>query len=82
MSINFDFAQWRDRIFGSCTYSNVRLLAGLPAIAVPCGFHMESGKKLPVGMQIIGKAFAEAELIQIAHAFEQTADFASGAPQL
>ena len=55
---------------------------GLPAISVPCGFQTSDDKRLPVGMQIIGKAYGEAELIHIAHAFEQTADFASGLPDL
>lgn len=32
-------------------------------------------------MQIIGKAFGEKEIISIAHAFEQTADFALGRPE-
>ncbi|MGV7118165.1 Asp-tRNA(Asn)/Glu-tRNA(Gln) amidotransferase subunit GatA [Paenibacillus kyungheensis] len=42
-------------------------LAGVPAISVPCGF--ASG--LPVGMQIIGKAFDEQTVLRVAHAFEQ-----------
>jgi Asp-tRNA(Asn)/Glu-tRNA(Gln) amidotransferase A subunit family amidase len=33
-------------------------------------------------MQIIGSAFAEAGIIQIAHIFEQTADFAAGSAPL
>ncbi len=50
-------------------------------MALPCGFTEEAGKRLPVGMQIIGKAFGEKEIIKIAHAFEQTADFAGGKPE-
>lgn len=42
-------------------------LAGVPAISIPCGF--ASG--LPVGMQIIGKAFDEQTVLRVAHAFEQ-----------
>ena len=57
--------------------------AGLPAIALPCGFlKSDSCTSLPVGMQIIGAAFGEADIIKIAHAFEQTADFAVGSPAL
>ncbi len=59
--------------------------AGLPAVVVPCGFEEGTGSQgqaLPVGLQIIGRAFGEAELIQLAHVFEQTADFAQGQPQL
>lgn len=42
-------------------------LAGLPAISVPCGL----ADGLPVGMQIIGKAFDEATILRVAHAYEQ-----------
>ena len=49
-------------------------LAGLPAVCLPCGFaEQPGGGKLPVGMQIIGRAFEEADLLQLAHVFEQTA---------
>lgn len=40
---------------------------GLCAVTVPCGFS-ESG--LPVGLQIIGKPFAEARILKLAHAYE------------
>lgn len=46
-------------------------LAGLPAISLPCGF----SKGLPVGLQIIGKAFDEAGILQVAYAFEQNNDY-------
>lgn len=46
-------------------------LAGLPAISIPCGF----SKGLPVGLQIIGKAFDEAAILQAAYAFEQNTDY-------
>lgn len=36
-----------------------------------------------MGIQIIGKAFGESDIIKIAHVFEQTAEFAAGsAPAL
>lgn len=49
-------------------------LAGLPAITVPCGTAQVDGKALPVGLQFIGRAFGEADLIGVAHAVEQTMD--------
>jgi len=39
-------------------------IAGVPAISVPCG---EDSNGLPVGMQIIGKKFDEATVLQAAH---------------
>lgn len=54
-------------------------LAGLPAISVPSGF-TEGG--LPVGMQVIGKAFGEAEMFAVAHAFEQGHDYHKQTPKL
>jgi aspartyl-tRNA(Asn)/glutamyl-tRNA(Gln) amidotransferase subunit A len=44
-------------------------LAGLPAISVPCGF---SKAGLPIGLQLIGRAFEEETLIRAAHAYEQS----------
>ncbi|MBX7149498.1 Asp-tRNA(Asn)/Glu-tRNA(Gln) amidotransferase subunit GatA [bacterium] len=43
-------------------------LAGLPGMSLPCGF---DSKGLPIGMQLIGKAFDEGTLIQVGHAYEQ-----------
>ena len=44
-------------------------LAGLPAIAVPCGF---SRAGLPIGVQLIGRPFEEETLLRAAHAYEQS----------
>ena len=49
-------------------YTVTGSLAGLPGISVPCG---RLQGKLPVGLQIFGPAFAEARVLQLAHAFEQ-----------
>ncbi|MCP5200036.1 MAG: amidase [Gammaproteobacteria bacterium] len=43
-------------------------VTGLPAISVPAGFTAEG---LPVGLQIVGRRWADFELLQFAHAFEQ-----------
>ncbi|MCL6612259.1 MAG: Asp-tRNA(Asn)/Glu-tRNA(Gln) amidotransferase subunit GatA [Peptococcaceae bacterium] len=53
-------------------------LAGIPGISVPAGF---SGG-LPVGMQIMGRPFAEGTLLQVAHAFERSTDHHKKFPEL
>ncbi|MCZ7356833.1 MAG: Asp-tRNA(Asn)/Glu-tRNA(Gln) amidotransferase subunit GatA [Candidatus Methanoperedens sp.] len=52
-------------------------LAGVPSISVPCGF---SGG-LPVGMQVIGKHFDEATVLQTAYTFEENTDFHEKRPE-
>ena len=42
--------------------------AGLPAITVPAGF---TDDDMPVGLEMLGRAFAEPRLIGLAYAFEQ-----------
>lgn len=54
-------------------------LAGLPGISVPCGF---TGGGLPVGLQLIGQPFQEAELLAIARAYEAGHDWTSRRPAL
>ncbi|MBS1142663.1 MAG: gatA [Proteobacteria bacterium] len=46
-------------------------LAGLPGMSVPCGF--VGG--LPVGLQLIGNYFAEAQLLNVAHRYQQATDW-------
>ncbi|WVY93377.1 hypothetical protein V8G54_032465 [Vigna mungo] len=47
-------------------------LAGLPALVLPCGFVEDGPAGLPVGLQMIGAAFNEGELLRVGHIFEQT----------
>ena len=47
-------------------------LAGNPGISLPCGFAEVEGRQLPIGLQLIGKPFEEENLLQIAHAYEQS----------
>ena len=54
-------------------------LAGLPAISVPCGF---TKSNLPIGMQLIGKAFYETNLLKIAHAYDSNHNFGRKSPEL
>ncbi|MFK5922290.1 MAG: Asp-tRNA(Asn)/Glu-tRNA(Gln) amidotransferase subunit GatA [Verrucomicrobiota bacterium] len=48
-------------------------LAGICGISVPCGFtQSDDNKPLPVGLQLLGKPFAEGDLIKAAHAYEKS----------
>ncbi|MBN1869647.1 MAG: Asp-tRNA(Asn)/Glu-tRNA(Gln) amidotransferase subunit GatA [Candidatus Omnitrophica bacterium] len=47
-------------------------LSGIPAISVPCGFSKE---RLPIGLQIMAKPFAEEMLFRIAYTYEQNTDW-------
>jgi aspartyl-tRNA(Asn)/glutamyl-tRNA(Gln) amidotransferase subunit A len=55
-------------------YTITANLAGVPGLSMPCGL---SSNGLPIGLQLIGKHFDEATLLQTAHALEQAlgADF-------
>jgi aspartyl-tRNA(Asn)/glutamyl-tRNA(Gln) amidotransferase subunit A len=54
-------------------------VAGVPAISVPCGF---TGEGLPVGLQVIGRPFAEETIFRIAHAFQLATDWHTKRPSL
>jgi aspartyl-tRNA(Asn)/glutamyl-tRNA(Gln) amidotransferase subunit A len=54
-------------------------LAGLPGISVPCGF-TKSG--LPIGLQLIGQPFKEAELVSIANGYEKAHEWSNRHPVL
>src|SRR5438477_145144 len=51
-------------------------LTGMPAISLPCGF----SDGLPVGLQIMGPAFAEALVLRIAAAYEAATPWRQSRP--
>lgn len=55
-------------------------LAGICGISLPGGF--SSDPELPIGLQLLGPAFAEERLLQIAHAYEQSTDWHKRRPGL
>jgi len=52
-------------------------LAGLPGISVPVGFKQH----LPIGMQLIGSYFREAQLLNVAHRYQQQTDWHLRVPE-
>lgn len=54
-------------------------LTGLPAISIPCGF---SAGGLPIGFQLVGRAFDETTLLSLAHAYEQATEWHDRRPPI
>ncbi|KNH10371.1 Aspartyl-tRNA(Asn) amidotransferase subunit A Glutamyl-tRNA(Gln) amidotransferase subunit A [Candidatus Burkholderia brachyanthoides] len=55
-------------------------LAGLPGMSVPCGFGVGANANRPVGLQIIGNYFNEAQMLQVADAYQRATDWHRKAP--
>jgi aspartyl-tRNA(Asn)/glutamyl-tRNA(Gln) amidotransferase subunit A len=58
----------RARFFFRRSYTGCYALTALPAISIPGGFTSDN---LPIGLQLGARPFAEATLLQTAHAYEQ-----------
>ena len=54
-------------------------LAGLPGISVPAA---SRGDGLPIGLQVIGRAYDEATVLRVAHAYERATDWHTRKPAL
>lgn len=72
---------WPDGTVEDATTGYVRLsmpanLTGFPSLQVPCGF---TAGGLPIGMQIIGKPFAEGTLLRAGRAYERAVESHGGA---
>ena len=60
----------KDLIEGS--YRGIYSLAGVPALSICCGFTDIDGKTLPLALQIAGRPFDEATVLNTAYAYEQS----------
>jgi aspartyl-tRNA(Asn)/glutamyl-tRNA(Gln) amidotransferase subunit A len=47
-------------------------LAGLPALAIPCGF---DGRGLPIGLQVVGRPFDEGTVLRVGDAYQRATDW-------
>jgi len=55
-------------------------LTGMPAISVPCG--LSQPERLPVGLQIMGSAFAESIVLRVAAAYEAATEWHGQRPEI
>lgn len=62
--------QWNEQPFN---------VLGLPAISLPCGYAKNG---LPVGVQIVGRPFAEGQVLAFAQAYEQATQWHSRRPKV
>jgi aspartyl-tRNA(Asn)/glutamyl-tRNA(Gln) amidotransferase subunit A len=53
-------------------------LAGLPGMSIPAGFDAQG---LPIGLQLIGRYFGEARLLNVAHQYQQVTDWHRRVPK-
>lgn len=63
-------------------YTVTANLAGIPGISLPGGFAEEDGKPLPVGIQLLGKAFDEKRLLRIARLYERETNHGNRRPTI
>ncbi len=54
-------------------------LAGLPALSIPCGFTKDG---LPIGLQLVSRAWADAKVLNAGYAFEQATDWHREFPEV
>lgn len=54
-------------------------LAGITGLSVPCGRDADG---LPIGLQLLGPAFGEAQVLRVGHAYEQTTEWHRATPAL
>jgi aspartyl-tRNA(Asn)/glutamyl-tRNA(Gln) amidotransferase subunit A len=70
------FSEDRDGAY--CRFSMPVSIAGCPGLVVPCG-SARSG--LPIGMQIVAPAYADARALQVGHAFQRVSDWHRRRPE-
>ena len=60
-------------------YTITANLGGIPSISIPCGF---SKSGLPIGLQLMAKAFGEETLLKASYTYEQNTEWHLKKPQL
>jgi aspartyl-tRNA(Asn)/glutamyl-tRNA(Gln) amidotransferase subunit A len=70
---------WTAAVAGRSLFTNPFNITGHPALTVPCGFTSEV---LPVGLQIVGRYHAEADLFRLGAAYESLTEWHRRRPPL
>jgi len=60
-------------------YTITANLGGIPSISIPCGF---SKSGLPIGLQLMAKAFNEETLLRVSYTYEQNTEWHTRKPKL
>jgi aspartyl-tRNA(Asn)/glutamyl-tRNA(Gln) amidotransferase subunit A len=53
---------------------------GLPALSLPCGHLSDNGTTLPFGFQLVGKPFADWQLVKLGNAYQAVTDWHTRVP--
>ena len=80
-AVAFDFGEKSDdpiQMYLSDIYTSATNLAGLPGMSIPVGF---GDKNRPVGLHIVGNYFREAQILNIAHQYQQVTDWHLRVPE-
>jgi len=77
--VEMESGELLDIITAVMRYNALPPLTGMPALSVPCGFASDG---LPIGMQVIGRAFDEATVLRLGHGYQQLTDWHTREPAL
>ena len=64
------------------SYRGPYSLSGAPALSIPCGFTDEGEGGLPLALQIAGRPYAEATVLNVAYAYEQATPWHNRKPPI
>lgn len=70
---------WTTAVAGRSLFTNPFNITGHPALSVPCGFTAE---RLPVGLQVIGRYYREADALRVAAAYESITPWRDRRPEV
>jgi len=70
---------WTTAVAGRSLFTNPFNITGHPALTVPCGFTAEC---LPVGLQVIGRYYREADVLRVAAAYESITPWRARRPEV